>query len=333
MSVAEKILSDWNKKLYRPLYWLEGEEDYYIDKMMDFAEQHILPTTESEFNLTIFYGKDAAWSEVVNACMRYPMFAEKQLVLLKEAQQMRDIEKLEAYIENPLASTIFIVSYKDKTLDKRTKLYKSIKKNGEIFTSEKVRDYKLVEWVADYVRTKNFSMTPKAVALLAEHLGNNLSRIVNEIDKVTLNLADRTSITEDDIEKYVGVSKEYNAFELQEAISRKDLAKAIKIIQYFESNPKAGPIQLILPTFYAYFSKLYAAFGMPSIQEDSIKPLFYNNVFAAREALAAMKKYEYRGVEKALLLLHEYNLKSVGIDSQGVSDASLLKELVVKLLN
>jgi DNA polymerase-3 subunit delta len=176
-------------------------------------------------------------------------------------------------------------------------------------------------------------MTPKAIALLAEHLGNNLSRIVNEIDKVTVNLSGRTSINEDDIEKYVGVSKEYNAFELQEAISRKDLAKAIKIIQYFESNPKAGPIQLILPTLYGYFSKLYAAFGLNSISEEGIKHLFYNNIFAAREGLAAIKKYQYEGVEKALLLLHEYNLKSVGVNSQGVSDASLMKELVVKIMN
>lgn len=333
MSSVEKILSDWNKKLYQPIYWFEGEEDFYIDKLMDFAEHQILPSSEASFNLTVFYGKDASWSDVVNACMRYPMFAEKQVVLLKEGQHMRDIEKLESYIEHPLASTIFVVAYKGKTTDKRTKLYKLLKKNGEIVTSEKIRDYKLLEWVSDYVKSQNLSMTPKAIALLAEHLGNNLSRIVNEIDKVTVNLSGRTSINEDDIEKYVGVSKEYNAFELQEAISRKDLAKAIKIIQYFESNPKAGPIQLILPTLYGYFSKLYAAFGLNSISEEGIKHLFYNNIFAAREGLAAIKKYQYEGVEKALLLLHEYNLKSVGVNSQGVSDASLMKELVVKIMN
>lgn len=330
---AEKIISDWKKKIYKPLYWLEGEEEYYIDKVMEYAEHKILPESEAGFNLSVFYGKDANWSDVVNACMRYPMFAERQVVLLKEAQQMRDIDKLENYIERPLASTIFVVSYKEKNLDKRTKLYKTIKKVGEIFNSEKVRDYKLVEWVADYVKSQDFTMTQKAVQLLAAHLGNDLSRIVNEIEKITVNLGSRKSITEDDIEKYVGVSKEYNVFELQDALSKKDLAKAISIIQYFEGNPKAAPIQMILPALYGYFSKLYAIFGMVDKSEGGVKILFYNNSFAAKDALTAAKKYGYEGVEKALLLLHEYNLKSVGVNAPATSDASLLKEMVVKMID
>lgn len=329
---AEKILGDWKKQLFKPLYWLEGEEDYYIDLVINYAEHKILSESEAGFNLSVFYGKDASWSEVVNACMRYPMFAEKQVVLLKEAQQMKDLDRLENYIEHPLASTIFVVSYKEKTLDKRTKLYKTIKKNGEIFTSEKIRDYKLVEWVTDYVHSREFTMSSKAIALLAEHLGNDLNRIVNEIDKLTLNIGQRKSITEDDIEKYVGISKEYNAFELQEALSKKDLSKAIKIIQYFEANPKAAPIQLVLPTLYSYFSKLYAVFGIADRSENGVKHLFYNNNFAAKDALAATKEYAYEGVERALLLLHEYNLKSVGVNSPSNSDASLMKEMVVKMM-
>ena len=330
---AEKIISDWKKKLYKPLYWLEGEENYYIDLVMNYAEHYILPESEAGFNLSVFYGKDAAWSDVVNACMRYPMFAEKQVVLLKEAQQMKDLEKLENYIEHPLGSTIFVVSYKEKTLDKRTKLYKTIKKDGEVFTSEKIREYKLIEWVTDYLKSQEFTMTPRAIGLLTEHLGNDLNRIVNELEKLTLNLGQRKSINEDDIEKFVGISKEYNAFELQDAMSKKDLAKAIKIIQYFEGNPKAAPIQLVLPTLYGYFSKLYAIFGMADKSEAGIKHLFYNNSFAAKDALAAAKKYSYEGVERVLLLLHEYNLKSVGVNSSGAtSDASLMKELVVKMM-
>ena len=329
---AEKILGDWKKKLYKPLYWLEGEEEYYIDLVMNYAEHKILPESEAGFNLSVFYGKDANWSDVVNACMRYPMFAEKQVVLLKEAQQMKDLDKLENYIEHPLYSTIFVVSYKEKTLDKRTKLYKTIKKDGEIFTSEKIRDYKLVEWVTDYVKSQEFTMSAKTIALLADHLGNDLTRIVNEIDKLTLNIGQRKTITEDDIEKYVGISKEYNAFELQDALSKKDLARAIKIIQYFEANPKAAPIQLVLPTLYGYFSKLYAACGMADRSENGIKHLFYNNSYAAKDALTALKKYSYEGVERALLLLHEYNLKSVGVNSPATSDASLMKEMIVKII-
>ena len=329
---AEKILGDWKKKLFKPVYWLEGEEDFYIDKIMDYAEHKLLPESEAGFNLTVFYGKDANWSDVVNACMRYPMFAEKQVVLLKEAQQMKDIDKLDPYIEKPLSSTIFVVSYKEKTLDKRTKLYKTIKKDGEIFTSEKVKDYKMVEWVTDYTTQQGFKMDQKAVILLVDFVGNDLSRITNEIEKITVNLGKRNTITEDDIEKYVGVSKEYNAFELQSAMSKKNLAKAITIIQYFESNPKAAPIQLVLPALYGFFSKLYVIFGMADKSENAVKSLFYNNPFAAREALGAMKLYGYEGIEKALLLLHEYNLKSVGVNDTGTSDGSLLKEMVVKMM-
>jgi DNA polymerase-3 subunit delta len=331
MSV-EKIIGDWKRKLFKPIYWLEGEEDYYIDLLMNYAEHKILPESEAGFNLSIFYGKDANWSDVVNACMRYPMFAEKQVVLLKEAQQMKDLEKLENYIKAPLASTVFIISHKEKTINKTTKLGKYVKKECELFNSEKVRDYKLVEWVTDYLKSQDFTMTPKAIQLLTEHLGNDLSRIVNELEKLTLNIGQRKSITEDDIEKYVGVSKEYNAFELQAAMSKKDLVKAMQIIQYFESNPKAAPIQLVLPALYGFFSKLYVIFGMVDKSEAALRPLFYNNPYAVKEALSTMKMYGYEGIERSLLLLHDYNLKSVGVNSNGTSDASLLKEMVVKMM-
>jgi DNA polymerase-3 subunit delta len=176
-------------------------------------------------------------------------------------------------------------------------------------------------------------MSRKAVALLAQHLGNNLSRIVNEIEKVTVNLGGRTTITEEDIENFVGVSKDYNAFELQEALSRKDLPKALQIIQYFESNPKAGPIQMILPALYGYFSRVYALFGLKVMSEEMARPIFYNNSFAARDAVSAARKYQLDGLEKVLLLLHEYNLRSLGINDAGTSDAELMKELAVKIMN
>lgn len=331
MSV-EKIIGDWKNKLFKPIYWFEGEEDYYIDLLMNYAEHKILPESEAGFNLSVFYGKDANWTEVVNACMRYPMFAEKQVVLLKEAQQMKDLEKLENYIKAPLASTVFIISHKEKTINKTTKLGKYIKKESELFTSDKIRDYKLVEWVTDYLKSQDFTMSSKAILLLTEHLGNDLSRIVNELEKLTLNIGQRKSITEDDIEKYVGVSKEYNAFELQAAMSKKDLVKAMQIIQYFESNPKAAPIQLVLPALYGFFSKLYAIFGMTDKSEVALRPLFYNNPYAVKEAMATIKMYGYEGIERSLLLLHDYNLKSIGVNSNGTSDASLLKEMVVKMM-
>ncbi len=329
---AEKILGDWKKKTFKPVYWLEGEEDYYIDEVMNYAEHHILSDAEAGFNLTVFYGKDAAWPDIVNACMRYPMFSEKQVVLLKEAQQMKDIDKLEGYIANPLKSTIFVVSYKEKKVDGRSKLAKLLKEKGELLSTKKMYDNQLPEWVTNLAASKGFSLSQKALMLLVEHIGNDLSRINNEIDKLAVNLGERKKITEDDIEKYIGVSKEYNVFELQDALAKKDLPRAMRIIRYFEGNPKVAPIQLVLPAIYNYFSKVYSVFGMVDKSENSVKPLFYNNIFAARQAIGTMKNYGYDGVERVLLLLHAYNLKSVGINDAGTEHASLMKELAVKMM-
>ena len=331
MSV-EKILNDWKKKAFRPVYWLEGEEDYYIDQVMNYAEHNILSEAEAGFNLTVFYGKDADWAAVVNACRRYPMFAERQVVILKEAQQMKDLERLEAYIENPLPSTVFIVGYKGKTLDKRTKLYKLLKQSAEIFNSEKVKEYKLAEWIVQFLHSKGYLISSKAVSLLEEHIGNDLNRIANEIEKLALNLKGKNDITEDDIERYIGISKEYNVFELQAAIAKKDLAKAIKIIGYFEGNPKAGPIQMVLPALYASFSKMYTVFGMADKTEAALRPHFYNNPLAVKNALETIQRYGYEGIERILLLLHHYNLKGVGVGDIGTSDASLMREMVVKMM-
>lgn len=329
---ADKIVSEWKKKQFKPVYWLEGEEDYYIDKLVHYAEHSILSESEAGFNLTVFYGKDASWPEVINACRRYPMFSERQVVLLKEAQHMRDIEKLEAYIDNPLPSTIFVVSYKEKKVDGRTSLAKTIKKKAELLSTKKMYDNQLPDWTNDLVHSKGLEISPKALLLLVDHIGNDLSRIDNEIDKIMVNLGSRKNINEDDIEKYVGVSKEYNPFELQSAVVKKDLPKAIRIIQYFEANPKAAPIQLILPTLYNLFSKTFMYFGQTAKDEKSVAAALGVSPFFVKDFLTTARNYGYEGVEAALLLLHEYNLKSVGVNNPGHSDASLMKELVFKMM-
>lgn len=331
MSV-EKILGEWKKLKFKPVYWLEGEEEFYIDQIVNYAEHRILTEAEAGFNLTVFYGKDADWTAVINACRRYPMFAERQVVLLKEAQQMRDIDKLEAYIEKPLASTVFVVAYKEKKVDGRSRLAKLLKEKAELFTTKKMYDNQLPEWAAGLIRSKGYEITQKALLLLVDHIGNDLSRINNEIEKLLVNLAGRNSITEDDIERYVGISKEYNVFELQDAFAKKDRAKAIRIIQYFESNPRAAPIQLILPSIYNFFSKAYMIFGHSGGDEKSIAAAIGVNPYFVKDYLAAVRNYNYEGIESGLLLLHAYNLKSIGIGSTGAEDASLLKELVIKMM-
>ena len=318
---------------FRPVYWLEGDEEYYIDQLVNYAEHRILSEAEAGFNLTVFYGKDADWASVINACRRYPMFAERQVVLLKEAQQMRDIDKLEAYIEKPLSSTILVVSYKEKKVDGRSRLAKLLKEKAELLTTKKMYDSQLPEWTSGLVQSKGYEITPKALLLLVDHIGNDLSRINNEVDKLLVNLGTRKQLTEDDIERYVGVSKEYNVFELQDAFAKKDRVKAIRIIQYFEGNPKAGPIQLILPSIYNFFSKAYMIFGQASRDEKAVAAAIGVNPYFVKDYLAAVRNYGYEGIEQGILLLHSYNLKSVGVGSAGVEDASLLKELVVKVMS
>lgn len=330
---AEKIIAEWKKGSFKPVYWLEGEEPYHIDKVVDWAEKKILSESEASFNLTIFYGRDADWAAVINACRRYPMFAERQVVLLKEAQHMKDIEKLEGYIDNPLTSTVFVVSYKDKKVDARTRFAKVLKAKGEVLTTKKLYENQLPQWASEMVEQHGLSINQKALALLVDHIGNDLSRIQNEIEKLAVNLGSRKAISEDDIEKYIGVSKEFNVFELQDALGKKNLPKAIRIIQYFASNPKAAPIQLILPSLYGYFSKVYMIFGAGTNDEKGIAAATGINAWFLKDYLAAARNYGEAGVEKTLMLLHQYNLRSIGVHDAGTEDADLMKELVVKMMS
>lgn len=331
MSV-EKIIGDWKKGLFKPVYWLEGEESYFIDQVVDWAEHKILTEAEAGFNLSVYYGKDADWASVINSCMRYPMFAERQVVLLKEAQHMKDIEKLENYIDNPLKSTVFVVSYKEKKVDGRSKLAKLLKSKAELLSTKKLYENQLPDWTTQMILQHGLTINPKALALLVDHIGNDLSRIVNEVEKLAVNLGARKGITEDDIENYIGISKEFNPFELQTAIAQKDLAKAIRIIQYFEANPKSAPIQLVLPSIYNFFSKVFMVYAMPGADDKAIAAGIGVNPFFAKDYLSASRKYDYAAVERILLLLNQYNLRSLGVNDGGTSDAGLMKEMVVKMM-
>ena len=328
----EKILGDLKKRSYKPVYWLEGEEEFFIDQVIQYAESNILPETEAQFNLTVFYGRDTSWPDLINACRKYPMFSDLQVVILKEAQAMKEIEKLENYVEKPLNSTLLFVAYKGKKLDGRTKLAKLLKEKAVLLSTKKLYDNELPEWTTNIVKTKGYSIANKALFLLIDHIGNDLSRLNNEIDKLILNLRDRKTITEDDVETFVGISKEFNVFELQQAIATKDLYKAIRIIQYFEANPKAAPIQLIFPSLYNFFSKVQMIYSVPSRDEKAVAAAIGVNPYFVRDYLQTAMKYSSEEVEKVLLLLHHYNLKGIGINDVGSTDAMLLKEMAVKMI-
>lgn len=328
----EQIWSEWKKGVFKPVYWLEGEEPYYIDKLTDFAEKHILTEDQASFNLSIFYGRDSKSEEVINACRRYPMFSERQVVILKEAQQMRDLEKLESYINHPLDSTVFVVAHKEKKIDGRKNFGKMLQKKTIMVSTKKLYENELPEWAGNMIRQKGLEIQPKALHILVEHIGNDLQRIENEIDKLSINLQGRKKINEDDIENFVGVSKEFNIFELQAAIVTKDLAKALNIINYFASNPKVAPIQLILPTLYAFYSKLYIVVASNVRDEYGVGNLIGLKGFAARAYIQALQHYNLADVEASLLLLHHYNLKSIGMGKANMTDAALLQEMVAKII-
>jgi len=329
---ADKILEGLRKRNYKTVYWLEGEEDFFIDQVLNYAESHILSEEEAAFNRTILYGRDTDWATVMNACRRYPMFAERQVVILKEAQAMREIDKLEPYIEHPLASTLLFIGYKGKKVDGRTKLAKTLKSKAEMLTTRKLYENELPEWIQGLAKEKGYTLTNKALYLLIDHIGNDLSRINNEIDKIAINLGDRKNITEDDIEVFVGISKEYNVFELQDALAKRDLSKAIRIAQYFENNPKAGPLQLIFPSVYTFFSKLQMIHTSRGASDKTLSGAIGVPEWKMREYLQAAQVYNMMAIERNILLLQQYNLRSLGVNDAGTEDGQLLKEMLVKMI-
>lgn len=328
---VETIKAGLKKKAYKPVYWLEGDEDFFIDEIIDFAAASILSESEASFNLTVFYGKDTDWATLYNACRRYPMFSETQVVIVKEAQEMRGIEKLESYIEKPLLSTLLFIAYKGKKVDKRTKLAKLLKEHAVLFTTKKMYDSELPEWTANLIQSKELTITGKARQLLIDHIGNDLNRLNNEIDKLALNLGNSKNITEDAIETYVGISKEFNVFELQHAVAHADFYKAMRIVQYFEANPKAAPLPLIFPSLYSFFSKVPVVFTAGR-DEKNIATALGVSPFFARDYLHAANHFGQHGIEMILLLLHHYNLKSIGIGDAGTADMELLKEMLAKIM-
>lgn len=328
---TSSILKSWKQQQFRPVYWLEGEESYFIDALIEEAEKNILSTEEAAFNLIVLYGKETAWSDVVNACMRYPVFAQKQVVILKEAQQMKDIDKLESYLQQPSPSTILLVAYKEKRIDGRSKMAKLLKEKAELLVSNKVKEHELPGWIQQYLKQKGYEPTQKAVLLVADHIGNDLSRVVNELEKLFIHLKERKKITEEDIEHCIGISKEFNLFEFQSAIGKKNVAQSFRILQYFEQNPKAAPMQMMLPLLYSYFAKVYMLLTAKG-DDKAIAAQTGINGWFIKDYRQTANLYGYQGIESALLLLHEYNLKSIGIHSTGNAEGKLLKEFLGKLL-
>ena len=338
---ADDILKDLKNRKYKPLYLLHGEEPYFIDQVSNYAEHQLLPDAEKGFNQTVLYGKDTEVMTVLNAAKRYPMMAEYQVVLIKEAQDMKwgrddddkkSINPLLNYLESPLPSTILIFCYKYGKFDKRKKTYKAIEKNGVIFESSPLYDSKIPAWIETFVAGKGYQINPQASAMLAEYLGNDLSKIANEMEKLMLNVPASQAINMQHVQDNIGISKEYNVFELQSALSRKDPFKVNQIINYFEANPKANPIVLVLGNLNNFFSKvLLYHYAKDKSPQNLARELGVSPYFLKDYELAA-RSYNYGKSMQIISLLREYDLKSKGVDSNA-GNGELMKELMFKILH
>ena len=330
----EQILTDLRKKAYSPVYFLMGEEPYYIDYLSDFIQNNVLNETEKEFDQTILYGKDVDINIVINAAKRYPMMSPNQVLIVKEAQLIKDWDNLVHYLSNPLKSTILVFCYKYGTPDKRKKWFQDLQKTAIIYESAKLRDYEIEAWISKYCKSKNVGIEDKAVAMLKDFLGTDLSKLVNELDKLVLTKpADMQRITPDLVEKNIGISKDYNVFELQAALISRDVLKANRIIQYFSENKKANPMVLVLAQLFKFFSELMLYHYLPDKSQGAVASELKINPYFVKDYQKASQVFGAWKTMNIISYIRETDARYKGIDNPSTDEADLLIELIYKILH
>ncbi len=334
----KEVLKELKKQIYRPVYFLQGEEPYYIDAVTDYIEEHCVPETEKGFNQILLYGKDVDMATVLSNAKRFPMMAERQVVIIKEAQEIRDLNKeggaklLSAYVKNPLSSTVLVFAHKNKALDGRKALGKELNKLGILINCKRLYDNQVQAWLQDYVKEKNHSIDFKAQQMMLESAGTNLSKLSNEIQKVLINFSEKTTITPDHIQKYVGVSKDYNVFELQTALGLKDVLKANKIINYFAKTPKNNPAIMTIANLYAYFSKLIVAQASQDKSDRGLAVALGVNPYFVKDYKVAMRSFPLMKLVRIISFVKEADMSVKGV-SGSISEDQIMKELVFKILH
>ncbi|MEX0986285.1 MAG: DNA polymerase III subunit delta [Bacteroidales bacterium] len=329
----ENIIAELKKKQYRPIYFLTGEESYYIDKVSDYIQENVLDEAEKSFNLTVLYGKDSEALTVMNAAKRFPMMSSHQVVIVKEAQELKDIENLYHYAEQPLASTLLVLNYKNKP-DKRKKVFKTLMNNSVYLESKKLYDNQVPGWITAFVASKNMAIDPKAAALLVEFLGSDLAKISNEINKLIISIADgEKRITPALIERNIGFSKDFNNYELQNALGRRDVVNANRIINYFAHNQKNHPVIPTIAVLYSFFSKVLIYYWIKDKSKDNLASELAVNPFFVKDYVAAARNYNANKVIEIIALLREYDMKSKGYKGTVIEPGELLKELIYKILH
>ena len=332
----QSIMQDLKNKKFAPIYMLMGEESYYIDQISGYIAEHVLSPEERDFNQTICFGSDVTAVQVADMARRYPMMAEYQVIIVKEAQNIRSLEALEKYLKNPVKSTILVWCHKNGKIDARKKAVGLAQAVGVVFESKKLRDYQLPDFIQSYLKERKVSIDPKTCQIIADHIGADLSRLTSELDKVLISLpADNLRVTPEVVEKEIGVSKDFNAFELRNAIVQKDCFKANQIVKYFDNNPKAGSLYSFLPLLFSYFQSLMIVHYSPrkNTEQDIAVALDLRNTWGAKDFVIGQKNYSARKTMDIISKIRDIDGKSKGLDNPNTGAGDLMKELIFFILH
>ena len=334
MNLFKQIENDIKSKKFSPIYLLMGEEEFYIDYLTNLITENSISKSEKEFNYNVLYGKETNVDELISICKKFPLMSNYQVVVLKEAQDLsRTIDQLAGYANNFLESTILIINYKHKSLDKRKSLYKIISKNGVVFESKRLYENQVQQWITDQLNNKSIKISNKAVAMIVDFLGTDLSKINNELSKLIQLKKDLKEISENEIEKYIGISKEYNNFELRNAISEKNTFKAFQIADYFSKNPNSNPLVVTISMVFDFFSKLLLYHANDSLPDSKKAFIMKINPYFIKEYNRASKNYSIKRVTQVISIIREYDLKSKGSGVKNISHLDLLKEMIVRIVS
>lgn len=330
----EQILRNLQKKDFAPVYLLMGEESYYIDLISDYIQYHVLDENQREFDLTVLYGKDTDITTIINTAKRYPMMSPYQVVIIKEAQNVKELDKLQFYLNNVSKTTILVLCYKYGTVDGRKKWVSELKKIGVVYESKKLRDYEMSAWISQYAKSKQLVIDEKATIMLTDFLGTDLNKVANELDKLCITKPSGSMrITPELIEKNIGISKDFNVFELQDALINKNVIKANRIIRYFADNKKSNPLQMVLAQLFGFFSNLMIFHYLPSKTAEAAATEFKIHPFVARNYLKAAQSFNAWKTMNVITCIRETDAKSKGIENVSSDEGDLLKELIFKILH
>jgi DNA polymerase-3 subunit delta len=334
MEEVVKIINDIRTGNIKPIYFLMGEEPYYIDRITEYLEENLLTEDEKGFNQMVLYGRDTTIDDIVANAKRYPMMAERQVVIVKEAQELsRTIDQLEKYAENPQPTTVLVLAYKYKTLDKRKKVTKTLEKNGLVFESKKMYENQVGQWIKRVLQGRGYGIEPKAMAMLVEFLGNDLSRIANELNKLEIILPKGSTITPNHIEENIGFSKDFNVFEFRKAIGEKNQLKAYQIANYFAQNQKDNPIVMTNGLVFSFFSALLQYHGLKDKSPGNVAKILKVSPYFVNDYIAAAHNYPMKKVSAIVTTLRNVDVKSKGVGANSLSQGDLLKEMLVSIFN